>query len=218
MSRYSMIHIPGGLYSVVSKCNNNEFLFDADKKFELYVRHLVHCKKKLGFLMHDIVCMSNHTHELYRLPENGVTIADILQTVKGHFSQKFNAAFNRSGHFWKNKPWYRIIENEEYALSTCRYFHWNPVRAGLVTNPEDWPYSGYRFQEFGERNGLFGQLLDPLAESEVPSASTERDKAIDKYVARLMGNKRARFVGGNRYRRKMVSKYGKLRTPQVSDT
>jgi len=75
--------------------------------------------------------MSNHVHELYRIPEK-VTIAEILQLVKGFFARKFNKSFGRTGHFWKNKPFYRIIENEEYALSTMNYFHWNPVKAGMV--------------------------------------------------------------------------------------
>lgn len=35
------------------------------------------------------------------------------------------------------------VEEEEYAIHLCRYIHLNPVVAGLVAQPEDWPYSNY---------------------------------------------------------------------------
>jgi putative transposase len=211
MTRYPEIHIPGGMYSVVSKCNNNEFLFDSDDKFELYLRHLLYCKNKLRFRLYDIVCMMNHIHELYELPLNNVTIGKILHTVKGHFSQKFNTVFGRSGHFWRNKPWYRIIENERYAIATCQYFHTNPVRAGLVSHPSQWPYSGYRFHEMGERKGIIGELLDPLPGIDVnpkiePATPAERD-----YIAKLL-QKKSRFVGSRLFIKKMTLKYGQLNT------
>lgn len=60
MPRMKFIHIPDGLYSVVSKCSNDEFLFDAREKFELYLKHLIECKKIFQFKLHDLVCMSNY--------------------------------------------------------------------------------------------------------------------------------------------------------------
>lgn len=205
MTRLPLIHIPFGLYSVVSKCNNNEFLFDSPQKFELYIEHLIHCKEKFRFQIYDVVCMSNHVHELYRVPER-VTIADILQRVKGLFSQIFNKKFGRTGHFWRNKPFYRIVENEEYAFATMNYFHWNPVKTGLVTKPEDWPYSGYRFHILNERSGLLGRLLDPLP-YEAPQKLNEN---IKRAVEKIANSTRIRFIGGLRFRRSMKHTYGKL--------
>ena len=36
------------------------------------------------------------------------------------------------------------MEENEHLLHLSRYIHLNPVRAGLVRRPEDWPYSSYR--------------------------------------------------------------------------
>jgi hypothetical protein len=66
MSRLPLIHIPNGIYSVVSKCNNNEFHFDAVEKFLYYLDHLLECKQKLGFKLYDVCCMSNR-----KLPRQG---------------------------------------------------------------------------------------------------------------------------------------------------
>ena len=209
MPRLPLIHIPNGLYSVVSKCNNNEFLFDAHEKFKMYMEHLLGCKKYFGFILYDVVCMSNHVHELYRVPPH-FTIAQILQRVKGMFSQKFNKQFGRSNHFWKNKPFYRIIENEEYALSTINYFHWNPVKAGLVRAPEQWPFCGYRFHILGERNGVMGQLLTPLDNQSLPRGEYNIWRSIDK----VLKSKRMRYIGSPDFRKAMQEKFGKRRTPR----
>jgi len=152
--------------------------------------------------------MSNHVHELYRVPKN-VTIADILQRVKGGFSQKFNKKFGRSGHFWKNKPYYRIIENEFYALTTMNYFHWNPVRAKMVNKPELWPFSGYRFHVIGERTGLLGKLLSPLPDTRPNWRSPNTDSAVEK----ILKSNRRRFVGSRSFILYMKNIYGKQTLP-----
>jgi len=198
MPRLPLIHIPNGLYSVVSKCNNKEFLFNTPEKFEMYIRHLLFCKKELGFKIYDIVCMSNHVHELYRVPEK-VTIAQILQRVKGIFSQIYNKQFGRTGHFWHNKPFYRIIENEEYAYNTMNYFHWNPVRAGLAKSPNEWPYSGYQFHVLGKTDTIIGKLLDNLPYTPPTHASINVVRAVEK----ALKSKQMRYIGSLRFRRLM---------------
>jgi len=211
MPRLPLIHIPNGLYSVVSKCNNNEFLFDSDEKFQLYLEHLLKCKIEMGFILYDICCMSNHVHELYRVPAE-TTIAQILQHVKGHFSQKFNKRFNRTGHFWKNKTFYRIIENEQYAFNTIYYFHMNPVKAGIVKSPEQWPYSGYRFHLEGVRTGILGKVLDPIPDFSRSQIDSNKLLAIEKIL-----NSKRRFIGSREFRHKMRQKFGRC-IGKVSDT
>ena len=200
MARLPLIHIPHGLYSVVSKCNNDEFLFNAHEKFNLYLRHLLECKKYFGFTLYDIACMSNHVHELYRVPKD-ITIADILQRVKGLFSRKFNKAFGRTGHFWRNKPFYRIVENERYAVNTMNYYHWNPVKAGLVQTPQEWPYSGYRFHVLGDRTGLLGELLEPINDFSI------YDPKMNERVETILKRPKSRFIGSEEFRKTLRNRY-----------
>lgn len=164
----------------------------------------------LGFTIYDIVCMSNHVHELYRIPEK-VTISKILQLVKGQYSQKFNKRFGRTGHFWRNKPFYRIVENEEYAFNTMTYFHFNPVKAGMVEKPEDWPFSGYQFHIQGNKGGSLGNLLDPL-----PYApDNEHDDKKIKTVKKILNSCRRRFIGSDSFIKSMRNEWSRRK---ASDT
>jgi putative transposase len=206
MPRQTLIHIPDGIYSVVSKCNNDEFHFNAEDKFRLYLSHLRECKEKLGFELHDIVCMSNHVHELYRVPEE-TTIAKILHRVKGLFSFKFNRRFGRKDHFWRNKPFYRIVENEEYAFHLMNYFHWNPVRAGLVGHPAEWPFSGYRFHILGERKGVMAGLLTPLPGIDPSEMLLNTSQAFSDEIHRILKIKRIKFIGNSLFINEMNDKH-----------
>ena len=47
-----------------------------------------------------------------------------------------------------------MVEAEGYLLTLCRYIEMNPVRAGMVTHPSDYPWSSYRYHGFGERDPL----------------------------------------------------------------
>lgn len=194
MSRQTLIHIPNGIYSVVSKCNNDEFHFNAEEKFQSYLSHLMECKEKQGFELYDIVCMSNHMHELYSVPED-VTIAQILHRVKGLFARKYNVRYGRKDHFWRNKPFYRIVENEEYAFHSMNYFHWNPVLAGLVQHPAEWPFSGYRFHMLGERKGIMAKLLTPLPGIDPTEALLNTSPNFTRYVQEVLADSSARVIG-----------------------
>lgn len=194
MARQPLIHVPNGIYSVTSKCNNNEFHFNADEKFRMYIRHLINCKEKLGFELYDIVCMSNHVHELYRVPED-ITISDILHRVKGHFSQRYNKRFHRKHHFWRNRSFCRIVENEEYGFHVMNYFHWNPVRAGMVSHPAQWPYSGYRFHMLNERDGIIGHLLSQLPGIDLSEELLKSRPKLEQEIRRILKNEHTIFIG-----------------------
>jgi len=56
------------------------------------------------------------------------------------------------GHVFEGPFKDQIVQEQDYALSLARYIALNPVRAGLVQRPEDWPWSAYRY---------FAGLADP---------------------------------------------------------
>ncbi len=55
---------------------------------------------------------------------------------------------------WKEQVRALAIYSEKKLYAMVNYIHANPVRRGLVTLPEQWPFSSWRFYEFGEKVGL----------------------------------------------------------------
>ena len=58
-----------------------------------------------------------------------------------------------SGTLFEGRAKIKLIHQNDYFLQVPRYIHLNPVKAGLVARPEDWPYSNYR-DFIGLRNGV----------------------------------------------------------------
>ena len=48
------------------------------------------------------------------------------------------------GHLLQGRRKAILCQSERYLSELVRYIHLNPVRAGIVTRPEDYQYSSHR--------------------------------------------------------------------------
>ncbi|MDO9128229.1 MAG: hypothetical protein Q7U34_00030 [Anaerolineales bacterium] len=70
------------------------------------------------------------------------------------------------------------MQNYDYLLNLCVYIHANPVKDGLVADPEDWPYSNY-LEWMGLRDGT---LVDREFISEHFGAPAEYQSLVMEYL------------------------------------
>ena len=92
------------------------------------------------FVLDAYVIMPDHVHVLLR-PMTGWTLARILQGIKGYSARQINAILGRKGAVWQKESFDHLIRHEEDWLDKLNYIHMNPVTAGLVDRPEDYPFS-----------------------------------------------------------------------------
>ena len=86
------------------------------------------------------VVMPNHVHAIF-LPLVGYTLTGILHSWTSYTSKMANRALRRAGQFWGEDYFDRYIRDEDHFLAAIAYIESNPVKAGLVAGPADWPYS-----------------------------------------------------------------------------
>ena len=93
-----------------------------------------------GFGIQAYCFMPDHLHLL----TNGMQpAADYLTFVKT-FKQRAGFAFKqrtREG-LWQDRPYDHILRPDESWEAVAYYIWMNPVRKGLCTRPEEWPFSG----------------------------------------------------------------------------
>ena len=85
--------------------------------------------------------MGNHFHLVLETPK--ANLADGMQLLKRDYAQWFNAVNAREGTLFERRYWSDVIAGERRAHALARYVSLNPVRAGLVRFPEEWPWSSY---------------------------------------------------------------------------
>ena len=86
--------------------------------------------------------MSNHIH-LIVVPGTVHSIARALKDAHGRYAAYFNARYLSSGHVWQGR-YYSCPLDPAHLWAALRYTERNPVRAGLVADPEDYRWSSAR--------------------------------------------------------------------------
>jgi putative transposase len=71
-----------------------------------------------------------------------------------YYVQYFNYSYRRTGTLWEGRYKASLIDSETYLLICMRYIELNPVRAGMVSHPSEYPWSSYHFNALGQANDL----------------------------------------------------------------
>jgi REP element-mobilizing transposase RayT len=68
----------------------------------------------------------------------------IMHSLKLHTAIECNKLLGRRGTFWQQESYDHCVVDEDELGRIIEYVEWNPVRAGLVQSPEQWPFSSAR--------------------------------------------------------------------------
>ena len=87
--------------------------------------------------------MSNHLHLL--IQEREEAISDIVKRIGVTYAHYFNKKYERSGHLFQDRFRSEPVDNIEYFVTLLRYIHQNPLKAGIVDNIDDYPWSSWNY-------------------------------------------------------------------------
>ncbi len=142
MARKPRVHVPSVIYHVMLRCNGGQdIFFGGDERREIY-RLLGEGTARFEYRVHAYCLMSNHLHlavEVGRMP-----LSRGIQNLSFRYTRWVNRRKNRVGHLFQGRYKALLVDRDAYLLELVRYIHLNPVRAGLVEEPLDYPWSGHR--------------------------------------------------------------------------
>ena len=141
MPRRPRIHIPGLPLHIVQRGHNRDACFFADADCLAYCDWLGEAVKDTGCELHAYVQMTNHVHLLLTPPDEGA-VSRLMISLGRRYVQCINRTYKRTGTLWDGRYKSSLVQAEDYLLLCQRYIELNPVRAGLVAQPEDWPFGG----------------------------------------------------------------------------
>jgi len=133
----------GGYYHVHNRGADRGLLFFAPDNYEHCLRLIKRCQTRYGAAVIAYCLMPNHYHFLLR-QDSETPLSRFVNVVFNAYVQAVNRQEGRSGTLFEGRFRHVEIDREAYLIHLCRYIHLNPVKAGLVQKPEDWPYSNYR--------------------------------------------------------------------------
>ncbi len=142
MARPLRILYADAFYHVAARGNEKKPIFKNEKdygRFLLYVEAVV---ERYGAVIHAYCLMDNHYHLLLQTPR--ANLPEIMQYINGSYTTYVNKKRQRAGHLFQGRYKAILIDADTYAQELSRYIHLNPVRAGIVQNPENYPWSSYQ--------------------------------------------------------------------------
>ena len=126
----------------ITFCKANQIPFTSEAS-DAILQHCLHdnCKR---YDLHAAVVMPDHIHLLLTplRDEKGwpYSLPVILKQLKGTSARSVNKLLKSNGPVWQEESFDHILRSQESFEKKLEYLRQNPVRRGLVKNPEDYKW------------------------------------------------------------------------------
>jgi putative transposase len=142
MARLPRLTLPGYPHHIIQRGNNRQPIFTSSSDYGKLLGLLDEYAKQYGVAIHAYVLMSNHLH-LVATPSSEEGVPQLMQALGRSYVRYFNNRHGRTGTLWEGRYKSTLIQAERYLLACMVYIDLNPVRAGLVSDPADYPWSSH---------------------------------------------------------------------------
>ncbi len=129
-------------YHITQRGNYKQDVFADDEDRHKYLNLLHFYSGRYHLEVWGFCLMDNHVH-LIAYPENAGSLSHTLAVTHMCYAQHLHRKTGISGHLWQGR-FFSCALDDNHLIRAMRYLEMNPVRAKLVTRPEDWPWSSAR--------------------------------------------------------------------------
>ncbi|MDZ7788589.1 MAG: transposase [Halofilum sp. (in: g-proteobacteria)] len=135
------MELAGGLYHVTARGDGREAIYFGDDDREAWLDVLGRVCDRFNWRCHAWCQMTNHYHLLVETPDANLSRG--MRQLNGVYTQYVNRTHGRVGHVFQGRYTGILVEGDSYLLEVARYVVLNPVRAGMVSDAGEWPWSSY---------------------------------------------------------------------------
>ena len=152
MARIARVVAPGFPHHITQRGNRRQDTFFREEDYRHYLDLMAEwCHKYKGEIWAWCL-MTNHVH-LIAVPREGNGLARAIGEAHRRYTRLINFRHGWRGHLWQER-FSSFVMDENHLLATARYIEMNPVAAGMVTHPEDYPWSSARAHLGGDNDAL----------------------------------------------------------------
>ena len=142
MSRPVRIQFEGALYHVTSRGDRREPIYEDNDDRSAFLDILGEVSETFNWICHAYCLMTNHYHLVIETPDGNLSKG--MRQLNGVYTQASNRRHKRTGHLFQGRYKAILVDADAYLLELTRYVVLNPVRAGMVDEPGNWPWSSYQ--------------------------------------------------------------------------
>ncbi|MCH7879630.1 MAG: transposase [candidate division Zixibacteria bacterium] len=142
---------------VTVSCRHRRQLLTDPERIRILLEELDNSRRKHGLLIYGYVVMPEHFH-LVCLPPDDLKLGAVIGEIKSKTARRIFKMIRESGShipqalnivkdgllrpaFWQPRCYDHNCRTTDTTLEKINYCHNNPVKRGLASTPEDWPWS-----------------------------------------------------------------------------
>ena len=148
MRNVRRFYVPDAIVFVTMVTKKRAILFDREHPThtEILFDKLRTVRKRKPFKLLAYNFLPDHVHLLLR-PTGEASFSSILGSAQRSYTFEYKEHHGIQGSLslWQHRFWDHIIRDEQDLHRHFDYIHWNAVKHGLASRPEDWPYSSYGY-------------------------------------------------------------------------
>ncbi len=141
MARPLRIEFPGAIYHVTSRGDRREPIFENDGDRQDFLAILGQAMERFDAIVLAYCLMDNHYHIVVHTRR--ANLSRLMQQINGVYTQAYNRRHGKVGHLFQGRFKGILVDENTYLLEVCRYVDLNPLRAHMVRDPGNWPWSSY---------------------------------------------------------------------------
>lgn len=209
MPRIRRLLTPFFPHHIMSRGNNRQDIFLSRRHKTEYCNRIMRYKQVNRIHINHYCLMDNHIHFIISL-EADSTLSKFMKQLNLSYYHLFKSDTEFCGHFLQGRYKSNIIDNDPYFMHCGKYIELNPVRADMVSTPEDYSFSSYRFYA----KGINDPMITPdvwylrLGQSAEERRRRYREFVIENKVVNSEALRSQLYVGSPGFIRRMEAHLG----------
>ena len=143
MARPLRIEYSNAFYHIIQRGLEGKEIFSSDSDRRKFLYYLGMAYAGFQAVIHTFVLMKNHYHLILETPRGN--LSQIMHYINTSYAIYFNSRRKRHGPLYQGRFKAILVQQDEYLHHLSRYIHLNPVRAGIVQDPLEYPWSSLRY-------------------------------------------------------------------------
>lgn len=171
-----------GIYHVIARGNNKEYIFKESVDKGYFIKLLKEYAMAMGYKIYGYVLMDNHYHIIIQTMDK--KLQEIMHQINNKYSKYFNYKYERVGHVFQGRYKAVLVQDERYMMYLLRYVHQNPVHAGMCKAVEEYKWSSDIYYRKEIRSFVeTGTIMEMLSSNEVESRKKYKEFMNEEEMA-----------------------------------
>lgn len=203
MPRLSRVVLPGHAHHVTQRGVRSQPVFFEDDDRRLYLSLLKEQMEKTGVRILCYCLMDNHTH-LIAVPPTAEALARCVGETHRRYTVAVNRRLETRGYLFQGR-FSSCALDETHLITAAAYVLLNPVRAGLVAEAREWPWSSAVFHLGAVKKDpvvanpdLLGEVPNVRAWRQILESGQVKDREIAAYDGLRLATRTGRPWGSEK--------------------